>query len=494
MTIAAALRSRLSVSAGWGRKEILLAAGAFAVLCIAVLSVKPQLMEPDDYAYRGSILAMTQGHLLTLSTAQARALAAQLANISPGQRIVGGPGGGPPGIALWQWVQLPDGRWISEKNPGYPYLAAPFQALGIIRLAPLFYGALGCLGLYLGGRRWLGPTGGAAAVGLFCSSGAAIFYAWRDYMPTFTEASLIAAGMGALLWAMLGPETAARRRTWAGLLGFVAIEAAVFARYTNIVVLGCAVVVVLAARWRRPASVPPGALRWWLGSAVLFGIGAAVFNDLVYGGPFKSGYRPGDIAFSPGAVLPNLRYMPARLIEAMPVLLFALAGMAWIAGLRTRSRRPAGDQGWVARRDFAVGLALAASWVSVWGLYAAYTWTAHSGLSTFQTARFYVPVIGAISLLGAWALVRVPGRALPATATAVIVAMFGLGIWSATQMRAPGNPHPRPAAIPAADPRRPGCDRSQRVTRVCYALGSTTLVTTQRCLPIFRSRVNPSFS
>jgi hypothetical protein len=32
------------------------------------------------------------------------------------------------------------------------------------------------------------------------------------------------------------------------------------------------------------------------------------------------------------------------------------------------------------------------------------------------------------------------------------------------------------------------------VTRVSYDLGSTTLVTTQRCLPILRSRVNPSFS
>jgi hypothetical protein len=30
--------------------------------------------------------------------------------------------------------------------------------------------------------------------------------------------------------------------------------------------------------------------------------------------------------------------------------------------------------------------------------------------------------------------------------------------------------------------------------RVCYDLGSTTLVTTQRCLPILRSRTNPSFS
>jgi hypothetical protein len=64
-----------------------------------------------------------------------------------------------------------------------------FRVLGLIRLAPLLYGVLACLGLYLGGRRWPGRFGGAAAVGLYCSSGAAILFAWRNYMPTFTEAA-----------------------------------------------------------------------------------------------------------------------------------------------------------------------------------------------------------------------------------------------------------------------------------------------------------------
>jgi hypothetical protein len=192
--------------------EIVLASAAFAALCVVTLSVAPQLMEPDDYAYRASITGITQGYFLTLSTAQAHALQAQLGGADPG------PGAaepsGPRGVPLIsQWVQLPNGRWISEKNPGYPFLAAPFQLLGIIRLAPLCYGALGCLGLFCGARRWLGRFGGATAVGLFCSSGAALLFAWRDYMPTYTEASLIAAGTGALLWAVLADEAAARRRT-----------------------------------------------------------------------------------------------------------------------------------------------------------------------------------------------------------------------------------------------------------------------------------------
>ena len=422
----------------WAGRDLVaagLALAAFAVLCAVVLSVAPRLIEPDDYAYRASIVAMTQGHFLTLSTAQVDALAAQLP----------GPGGGlvPGGIP--QWVQLPGGQWISEKDPGYPFLAAPFQALGVIRLAPLFYGALGCLGLYAGARRWLGRWGGPVAVGLFCSSGAAMLFAWRDYMPTFTDASLIAAGTGALLWAVLATGASTARRTAAGLAGFVALEAATFVRYTNIVVLGCAAVAVVVA-WRiRAARLPAAALAWWLGSVTAFGAGVAIFDDLVYGGPLTSGYRPGEITFSLGAVLPNLRYMPAHLIEAMPMLVLGLAGLGWIIGRWARLRRAGGEPAARARRDLAVGLALAASWSGVWGLYAAYTWTAAPFLSTLQAARFYLPALGAIALLGAWFLVqcgawlaaRAPRRTLlaPTSAVLVVAVTFGLGAGSFAAMR-----------------------------------------------------------
>jgi hypothetical protein len=411
-----------------------LALAAFAVLCAMVLSFAPRLIEPDDYAYRASIVAMAQGHFLTLSSAQVNALAAQLPG--PGGPVLGG---------IVQWVQLPDGRWISEKDPGYPFLAAPFQALGIIRLAPLFYGALGCLGLYAGARRWLGRWGGPAAVGLFCSSGAAMLFAWRDYMPTFTDASLIAAGTGALLWAVLATDASPARRTGTGLAGFVALEAATFVRYTDIVVLGGAAVAVIVAGRIRATRLSGAALAWWLGSVAVFGAGVATFDDRVYGGPLTSGYRPGEITFSLGAVLPNLRYMPAHLIEAMPMLVLGLAGLGWMTGRWARLRRAGGERAAGARRDLAVGLALAASWFGVWGLYAAYTWTTAPFASTLQVARFYVPALGAIALLGAWFLVqagawlaaRAPRRAPVALTSAalVVVVLFGLGAWSFATMR-----------------------------------------------------------
>jgi hypothetical protein len=394
---------------------------AFAVLCVLVLRALPYSPEPDDYAYQASIVAMTDGHFFTLSGAQAHALAGQL-GLQPG--------------GLIQWVQLPGGRWISEKDPGYPYLAVAFQALGLIRLAPLFYGALGCLGLYFGGRRWLGRFGGAAAVALYCSSGAAILFAWRDYMPTFTDASLVAAGTGALLWVVLAAEASARRRTWVGLVGFVALEAATFTRYTDVVVLGCAVIAVLVV-WRLPAARLPGStVAWWLASVCVLGAGVAIFDTLIYGGPLRSGYGPGEVTFSLSAIGANLRYMPAHLIQAMPMLVLGLAGLAGITVVWLRGRRADGGQATLARRDLAVGLALAASWAAIWALYATYTWTAGAGLSTLQAARFYVPAMGAISLLGAWPLVRVPRkRPLAAIAAfAVVAALFWLGAWAFQDM------------------------------------------------------------
>jgi hypothetical protein len=398
--------------------EAALALAAFTVLCAVVLSVAPQAAEPDDGAYRASIVAMTEGHFLTLSTAQAETLAAKL--------------GDNPAAPPNQWVQLSDGRWISEKDPGYPFLAAPFEKLGIIRLAPLFYGLLACLGLFVGARRWLGRFGGLAAVGLYCSSGAALAFAWRDYMPTFTDASLIAAGTGAALWAVLATEASSRRRSWAGLAAFAALELATFVRYTNIAILCCAGLAVIAG-WRlRKLGLPLATLCSWLASVVVFGAGVALFDDLVYGGPLTTGYRPGEVTFALGAIEPNLRLMPAHLLRAMPMLVLGLIALAWIIVRWLILRRRGGEVGAAARRDLWVGISLAASWLAIWGLYSAYTWTTDPTSVTVQVVRFYVPAIGAIALLGAWLVTRIPGRAWVRglTSAAVIAALFGVGVWS----------------------------------------------------------------
>ena len=373
-----------------------MAAAAFITACVVILSVAPQSAEPDDGAYRASIVGITEGHFLTLSTAQAQALASRLHD-NPAA---------PPN----QWVQVAPGRYMSEKDPGYPFLAAAFEKLGIIRWAPLFFGAVACLGLFVGTRRWLGPFGGAAAVGLYCSSGAALAFAWRDYMPTFTDASLVAAGSGFLLWALLATEAGPRRRTWVGLAGFLALEAATFVRYTNLVILACAVVTVLVA-WRlRAVTLPSGALGWWLSSVAAFGLGVAVFDTVVYGGPLTTGYQPGEVTFALRAIGPNLHLMPPHLLQAMPMLGLGAVSMLWIVVRWISVRRASGPTSAAARRDLCVGLAVAATWLAISALYSTYTWTTDPTSVTVQVVRFYLPSLGPIAILGAWLATRIPGR------------------------------------------------------------------------------------
>ena len=456
--------------AGWGTPwaEIAVALLFFAVLSGTAFTRSVTLAEPDDYAYRASIVALTEGHVL-LSDAQYRDLAGRLA-----RRDAAGGVGGSRGIA--QWSRLDDGRWVSEKNPGYPFLVAPFALLGLERVAPLFYGALGCVALFFGGRRWLGAWGGAFAVGLFCSSGAALAFAWRAWMPTFTGAALVAAGAGALLWAVLAAERRPRWRTTAGLLGFLALEGAMLVRYTDVIALAVAAAAVVAvwvfARGRLPRWAPV----WWLGSAVLAGGAALAWDALVYGSATATGYAGGVIAFGLGALGGNLGHMPPLLVQTMPACLLALAALAWMVVRSVRLRwtapqgevRPSRD---AAHRDLAVAAALTAAWLGTWALYFTYYWTAQMGTgpggagggppgagNAIHLVRFYVPALAPMALLGAWALVRIPRWA----AFAAVAAFFGLGFWSFADMASadprggimggrPGGPAGMPGPPPGGD-------------------------------------------
>jgi hypothetical protein len=407
----------------FAKREVLVAVGAFAALCIAVLARSAQLLEPDDYACRASIIAMTQGHLLSLTNVEYQALLKQLS------------GGGGMGIA--QWVHTASGTWISEKNPGYPFLALPFQALGLLRVAPLFYGGLGCLGLFFGARRWLGRWAGTWAVVLFCSSGAALAFAWRPTMPTFTDASLIAAGVGALLWALLATERTVRRRTVIGLLGFAALEVAVLVRYTNVVLL--AVAVFAAVLVFRRAALPLRAVAWWLGSVAVLMAGVLGFDYLAYGSPLKTGYSSGEITFSLSSVIPNLQQMPSPLVKSMPMLLLALGALGWLSirVVRTRRRGIEAARRTRHRRDALIGGFLGIGWIGIWGLYSAYDWTARMAGGAgggIHVIRFYLPALGLITLLASWLLTQLPRRL---TVVALVV-LIGLAAWSWTDLAAAG--------------------------------------------------------
>ncbi len=444
--------------------EIGIAVAIFIAFCVIVLAKATSMMEPDDYAYRGAIASLAQGHL-ELTTAQYKALSAQLGGIQ-------------------QWTQLPNGRWMSEKNPGYPFYAVWFWWAHALRFAPLFAGGLASVSLFVAARKWLGKWAGAISVAFFLGSGLALAFAYRATMPTFTDAAFLAAGAGAILWALLSPEVTWRRRTSIGLLGFVAMEWAVFMRYTDLVVLGVAIVAVFCA-WR-PARLKGSTLWWWLGSVGVFGAMVLIFDWAVYGSPTKTGYANGEITFSIHSIIPNLKHMPELLFRSVPAMVVAAAAVIWMAVRLVRSRLSSSmknDAKDRARRDGLIGGFLALGWLGLWGLYSAYTWTVQIGggpnggtrpnggfppggfgtTTTLPSAatkaaatlhqavltatsnapggfpgggigggggsihlvRFYVPAIGLIALLATWFVMQLPRWLAPVLPAIALVAAVG---------------------------------------------------------------------
>jgi hypothetical protein len=386
--------------------------GAFA---LAVLIPGTSLLEPDDYAYRAAILALSQGHLW-LTNSQYVAMAHHFATLDGGHSM---------GIA--QWVHMKDGTWISEKNPGYPFFAVAFQWLHLTRLIPVFYGALASVALYLGARRWIGAWGGTLAVGLFLSSGAALVFGWRWTMPTFTDASLVAIGIGLLLWSCLADDATRTRRGIVGMVGLLALDGAVFCRYTDVVVLLVAMAAIVLVSLLGKDVIPRRQLAWWLGVQVLVGVGLLGINAALYGSATKTGYSSGEITFSLHAISGNLSVMPGALVRAMPVLVVAIlaivvAPVLWLVRRRQPDRRSA------ATRDVLVVAVLGVMFLAVFGLYFCYDWTAQmgghgggpfgghgghaggpdGGGGYVHLIRFYVPALAPMALLGAWLLTRIP--------------------------------------------------------------------------------------
>ena len=393
-----------------------IALASIVLACAVALAPHYKLRQPDPYAYRASVAALLDGRV-TLDAVQCRRLSAELSKVDDGWNS---------GIGIVQWTQTPAGSWVSEKNPGYSFLVAPFAAAGLTRLAPILFFLIGCAGLWLAGRRWLGAWGGAFTVALFCSSGTLLTMLQEAYMPTATEASLLAGGAGLVLWALLD-ERAGRRAVLAGTMGFLLAGVAVTVRYTAVVVLG--VLVVTAVLWvaRRASPLRARGLALWAGAGALGPAVALVYNWLVFGAPLRTGYSQG-VSFSAGAMPSNLRAMPLPLLLGMPVAVLAAVGVAWALIAARTAASPA------RRRDLPVVGFLVAWWLAVWLTYLAYDWTTVVRFSTSfpLTSRFYLPALGAMALLGALPLARAPRRVGVSLVAVLLVAGAAASIYSVT--------------------------------------------------------------
>ena len=410
---------------------------AFVAFALVVLTRSTAMLEPDDFAYRASIVALSHGEIL-LTNAQYLALKASM-GLSQGNL---------------QWHHMASGYWISEKNPGYPFVAVLFYALGLLRLTPLFFGVLACVGLYVGMRRWVSARAGALAVWLYCFSGAALTFAWRATMPSFSDASLIATGFGLLVWTMLATEASTRRRLWVGLGAFVALELAVFIRYTN--VLELAVAVAGVALLARGARLRRSMILAWGASVLALGVLVLGFDQWAYGSATSTGYSSGEITFSLSALWPNLKGMPAHLTTSMPLWILAAVAVVAIT-LRYLRARPS-TRFPPERVDGRVATVLAAGWLGLWALYLCYTWTANQvgagsgpggGGVTVHVIRFYLPALGIVAMLAAWLVNRFWRPAMiGVVAVMVVAALLSFSSMASTGSVGGGGPGGVPGQFP----------------------------------------------
>lgn len=430
----------------------------FIAFSAIVLSQAEKMIEPDPYAYRASIAALENGNI-NLNQEQYDALSLELQQTSLGGGIM-------------QWHQNDDGTWVSEKNPGYPFLAVGFDQAGALRLAPLFYGALACLAMWFGARRWLGRWGGTFAVAAYCSTALAMVMAWRSTMPTFTDASLIAAGLGLLLWSVVALDRSHRIRTIMGALAFFSFGLAVSVRYTSAAVLGVAAIFALIVCLRPKWKLGWSTLLWWAIASLPPMIASLAYNTVYFEGPFSTGYNASTVQFSASAIPDNLRIMPGRLWQAMPVFIIGLAAIAVMVALqllhavreRSKASRSPEATNTENQSEFAtsseiqrpndpsattidrwIGSFLVCTWAATWVMYSAYEWTANlgggrpggapnfggapggamGGMSqpVYSTVRFYLPALGAIALLVAWLFTRIPA----VIGVLALIALFTFG-------------------------------------------------------------------
>jgi hypothetical protein len=277
--------------------------------------------------------------------------------------------------------------------------------------------------MFVGMRRWVSERGAALAVWLYCFSGAALTFAWRATMPSFNDASLIATGFGLLVWVLVALDASARRRLWVGLAAFVALECAVFIRYTNVVELLVAVAAV--ALLSRGSKIRRSALVTWSASVAALGVLVLGFDQWAYGSATSTGYSSEEITFSLSSLWPNLKGMPAQLATSMPMWILAGVALLFIALRRVRAHGAQRDT--IDRTDTRIASVLAMGWLGLWALYLCYTWTVNQlgggpggHAITVHVIRFYMPALGLIAMLAAWLVSRFARPAIVATVALVV--------------------------------------------------------------------------
>jgi hypothetical protein len=222
------------------------------------------------------------------------------------------------------WVENKRGEVSAKFAPGYPALLAFayrwFGDEGMFYVSP-FMGALALVGAFLLFRLWLSPFASTLAVVTLAANKSYLFY--TGYLLTHaTDLCFVTWGMYFLWKWRRRPDPA-----WGAAAG-LCLGYAAAVRHTSalLALVGVVAVVACVVRDRKEGRSHARAIAALVLAGMFFPLLLCAYNDMVYGGPFTSGYALSDeqYAFSFRYFLHNCPYLIQGLNNDVVPLLFPL--------------------------------------------------------------------------------------------------------------------------------------------------------------------------
>ena len=417
--------------------RIIVAVG-FIISTFLILATPLQMPDPDDWAYYNGVRNFSQGRL----TIDNNTLYQQSKEIMQ------------QGGILIQYLHIDHNTWALEKAPGVVFYLVPFEKMGIPRWGNVLL-ALGMLIVtYVLLKRMRDEK--AAMVGsllmLFTPIGMVMLN--RVYMDTYASLALLVIGGGLYIYYHLerGHLTPLKGRTLL-FLAFFFTGWSVIARYTNLpiaVILALHLVIMRFIAWRKGQGV--GFKREII--PLVLGIGLPVlvlllYDYFVFGSPLTYSYAksPYPIKFAfqyigqvdtygdsiPLQILQyNLQSYSRNLLIGFPLLIIGIPGF-FVALYYKFFRRGQPEGKWSSLRSelsWDILLVLFGWFISVFGLYLCYEWTAGlkegGGFVIFD--RFLLPGLFPAAIICALIIARFPWKVL--IPVMVIIVVYGCLVYA----------------------------------------------------------------